>query len=793
MKRSRSHSTAARFTGLPLHLLAIVLSTASLAHATQGTAFKSGPALDAVIEQAIAEDQIPGAVVWIGHKGKVIYRKAYGSRALKPRRERMTLDTIFDAASLTKVVATTASVMKLFEDGKIRMNDPVTKYLPEFQGGNSSITVRHLLTHFSGLRPDVDLEPRWAGYETGVKLAMKDIPVAPPGTRFIYSDINFILLGEIVHRVSGQTLPEFARRHIFLPLGMKTSMFQPPARLRPRIAPTELVDGVILRGVVHDPTTRYMGGVAGHAGLFTTAEDLSRFAEMILGGGERNNVRIFNPLVVRKFSTPQSPADQPILRGFGFDIDSPFSGNRGELFPIGSYGHTGFTGTSLWMDPVSDTYVILLANSVHPRRRPAITSLRARVATVAAAGLGIDLPDVALTGFNETIVGAGMRRTFARNGKTETGLDVLIQEKFALLAGARVGLITNHTGLSLAGQRNIDAMVAAGVNVVAIFSPEHGIAGKEDHENVKNSTDSATGIPIWSLYSGPNRRPSEKMLANVDVLVFDIQDIGARFYTYICTMVNAMEEAAKHGLPFYVLDRPNPITGVHVEGPMLDPDLKSFVGCIVLPLRHGMTAGEIANMVNTEQKLGVKLHVVTMKDWQRGDWFDATGLTWVDPSPNMRSLNAALLYPGVAMLESLRNYSVGRGTDAPFEQIGAEWIRGRELAQYLNSRYIPGVRVYPTRFQPSASNYAGQNIEGVRFVITDRTAFDSYRLGLEIAAALEKLFPGNIAWERTERLIGNRATISALRSGADPRSIIESEGEALRSFVERREKFLIYR
>ncbi len=499
MKRPRSHSTTARLTGVPLYLLAIVLCTASLARATQSTVFKSGPALDAVIEQAIAEDQIPGAVVWIGRKGKVIYRKAYGFRALKPRRERMTLDTIFDAASLTKIVATTASVMKLFEDGKIRMNDPVTKYLPEFQGGNSSITVRHLLTHFSGLRPDVDLEPRWSGYETGVKLAMKDIPVAPPGARFIYSDINFILLGEIVHQISGQKLPEFARRHIFLPLGMRTTMFQPPARLRPRIAPTELVDGVILRGVVHDPTTRYMGGVAGHAGLFTTAEDLSRFAEMMLGGGERNNVRIFNPLVTKKFSTPQSPADQPILRGFGFDIDSPFSGNRGELFPIGSYGHTGFTGTSLWMDPVSDTYVILLANSVHPRRRPAITSLRARVATVAAAGLGIDLPDVALTGFNETIVGAGTRRTFARNGKTETGLDVLIQEKFAPLAGVRVGLITNHTGLSLAGQRNIDAMVAGGVNVVAVFSPEHGIAGKEDHENVENSTDGATGIPIWSL------------------------------------------------------------------------------------------------------------------------------------------------------------------------------------------------------------------------------------------------------------------------------------------------------
>jgi uncharacterized protein YbbC (DUF1343 family)/CubicO group peptidase (beta-lactamase class C family) len=755
--------------------------------------FAGSADLDAIIEQAIKEDQIPGAVLLAAHKGKTLHRKAYGRRALEPRFERMTLSTIFDAASLTKIVATSASIMKLFEEGKIRLNDPVVKYLPEFQDGRSGITVRHLLTHFSGLRPDVDLHPVWSGYDTGVRLALIDKPVAEPGARFIYSDINFILLGEMVRRLGGEGLDEYARRHIFLPLGMTETRFRPPASLVPRIAPTERVDGRMLRGIVHDPTTRYMGGVAGHAGLFTTARDLSRFAQMLLDSGRYSGKRIFSPLTVQKFTTPQSPADQPILRGLGFDIDSPFSGNRGDLFPLGSYGHTGFTGTSVWIDPASRTYVVLLANSVHPKIRPAITSLRARVATTVAAALGIEIPGVLLTGYNETLVGAGLRRAAARNATTATGLDVLAEEGFGRLKDLRVGLITNHTGLTRDGRRGVDAMLAAGINVAALFSPEHGISGREDHENVGHSKDEATGIRIWSLYEGKNRRPNEEMMGGVDAMVFDIQDIGARFYTYMCTMVNAMEEAARRKIPFYVLDRPNPITGTHVEGPMLDPDLRSFVGCVSLPIRHGMTLGEIAALANAEQQIGSDLRIVHMRDWQRGDWMDTTGLTWINPSPNMRSLNAALLYPGVAMLESARNYSVGRGTDAPFEQIGADWIDGAKLANYLNKRHVPGVRVYPVRFRPTASNFAGKDIEGVRFVVTGREAFNSVRLGMEIGAALEKLFPGKLPWDATARLIGNKDTISALRELRDPRAIESDHEEPLRNFLAVRDKYLLYR
>ncbi|MBV9267370.1 MAG: DUF1343 domain-containing protein [Acidobacteriaceae bacterium] len=750
--------------------------------------------VDSQIENAVSTGLIPGAVLVVGRKDGVIYSKAYGSRSLIPKREPMTLDTIFDAASLTKVVATTPCLMKLFEEGKLRLDDPVTKYLPEFQGGKSDITVRLLMTHFSGMPPDIDLVPRWSGYETGIQLALSAKPVAPPGARFIYSDINFVLLGEIVRRLSGETLPEFARREIYDPLGMTDSMFLPSLVLRPRIAPTEIDKdtGQPLHGVVHDPTSRYMGGIAGHAGLFTTAADLAKYAEMFLGLGERNGVRVFEPATMQKFTEPASPADQPILRALGWDMDSPFSSNRGELYPIGSYGHTGFTGTSIWIDPTTNSYIILLTNVVHPNGIKSLSSLRSRVSTVVAASFGLTVPEtVALTGYRETIQGAGVHRDISRNTSTLTGLDVLEASGFAELKGKRVGLITNQTGLDRGGRRNLDVMLASGVNVITVFSPEHGLAGTADAP-VANSRDTRTGVPVVSLYQSSQRRIPPDRLHDLDALVFDIQDVGARFYTYSCTMLYALEDAAKAKRAFYVLDRPNPVTGTHVEGPMLDRDLESFTGCYNIPVRHGMTLGELARMANSEQHWSADLHVIQMSNWQRGDWFDSGMLTWVNPSPNLLSLNAALLYPGIALIECNTNYSVGRGTDAPFEQVGAPWIDAPVLSEKLNSRFIPGVRVYPVRFRPSSSNFAGTEVPGVRFVITDREAFDSTRLGLELAAALNQLFPGHLDFEKCRNLIGNREIVNGLRSGRDASALWSLAQHEAAAFADRRKPYLLY-
>lgn len=733
--------------------------------AVSAQTFPGAADLDSALGQAVREDKIPGAVLLIGHRGSVVYRKAYGYRALVPAKEPMTVDTIFDIASLTKIVATTSGLMKLFEQGKIRLDDPVTNYLPEFQGGHSAITIRDLATHFSGLRPDLTLEPAWTGYQTGIARALIDKPANPPETKFVYSDINFILLGEIVHRLSGLPENEYLKQILFDPLGMRETEYLPSPALTPRIAPTEtLPTGEVLRGVVDDPTSRYMGGVAGHAGVFSTADDLAKFCQMILDGGDG----LFSTAVIRKFTEPQTPMSQPILRGIGWDIQSPYSGVRGELFPLGSFGHTGYTGTSFWIDPASQTYVILLTNSVHPQVRKAITPLRGRIATIVAANVAYEPP--------------GAHEVF-------TGLDVLEMNHFLPFQGKRVGLITNQTGVDRTGERNIDLMRAAGVNVTALFSPEHGIAGVEDHENIGNSVDTKTGIKVWSLYD-KTRRPTPEMLRGLDVLVFDIQDVGARFYTYESTMIYAMEEAAKARLPFYVLDRPNPITGIHVEGPMLDPDKLSFTGSFPLPLRHGMTMGELATMVNGEKHLNADLHVVRMTGWNRGDWFDSTELPWIDPSPNIRSLNQATLYPGVAMLEGSTNLSVGRGTDAPFEQLGADWIDGPALALYLNARGIPGVRFYPVHFTPASSHFGGKTIEGVRFTLTNRDIFSASRLGLELGHALATLYPQKIVFESDKNLIGSGAVMRSLATGTDAAPAADV---GIRPFLEMRGKYLLYR
>jgi uncharacterized protein YbbC (DUF1343 family) len=578
----------------------------------------------------------------------------------------------------------------------------------------------------------------------------------------------------------------------------------------------------MLRGVVHDPTARRMGGVAGHAGLFSTADDLATFAQALLNGGDG----ILSAPMVEKMTTPEQPPTAPVLRGFGWDIDSPFSSNRGDLLPVGGFGHTGFTGTSMWIDPTTQSYIILLTNAVHPRVKGNAIALRSKVATAIAAALPLTVSEKdelrwkSITGYNEGQNAA--RRMSVRNGSAKTGIDVLEERGFlgwlrdapqaagtvaktplpakdasgaAIQARKRIGVLTNQTGVDSSGRRTIDVLASVpGVTLQAIFSPEHGVTGTLDTTHIGDTKDAATGVTVTSVYGGTDaaRRPSIEVMKSLDAVVIDIQDAGARFYTYETTLGYFLEAAAAANVEVVVLDRPNPITGSFVQGPVADTGRESFTNYWTLPVRHGMTLGELAKMFNAERHINARLTVIPMEGWQRGDWFDSTGLLWVNPSPNLRSLTAASLYPGVALIEGT-NISVGRGTDNPFELVGAPWVKGRELAAYLNGRGIFGVRFVPVAFTPTASNYNGQICEGVNVIVTDRNAVDAPELGIELAAALKKLYPADFKMERMAELLVNQAAYEGLVAGEDPRRIAQDWQEELEKFEVVRKKYLIYR
>jgi uncharacterized protein YbbC (DUF1343 family)/CubicO group peptidase (beta-lactamase class C family) len=756
--------------------------------------------VDLLVQEQINDQAITGAVLLVGHRGRIVHQKAFGLRATSPRPETMTLDTIFDLASLTKVVATTPSVMRLIQYGQIRLDEPVAHYIPDFgMNGKDAVTVRQLLTHYSGLRPDIDLNPPWVGRDTAFRLAHEEKLQAPQGSIFIYSDTNFIVLGELVQRLSGMSLDQYADVHIFQPLGMKHTRYLPPPQWKSKIAETFAPDRKqILRGVVHDPRADRMGGVAGHAGVFSTAGDLALYAQALI-----SRKSILDGDIIDKMTTPQQPPNATEVRGLGWDIDSSFSSNRGSLLPVGSFGHTGYTGTSMWVDPYTNTYVILLTNSVLPRQGPAIISLRARVATAVAAALHLDVtsPDrerqLSITGYNEAA--SASRRLAARNGHVLTGIDVLEQDNFASLKQDKtqmtIGLLTNNTGVDGQGKRTIDVLAnAPGVKLVAVFAPEHGIFGAQDDLKVGNTTDSVTGVPVYSMYGGTDakKRPPLDVLKTLDAVVFDIQDAGARFYTYPATLGYLLEAAAQTNTEVIVLDRPDPVNGSFVQGNMSQAEFESFTSYHPTPIRFGMTLGELAQMYNVERKIGARLRVIPMQGWLRGDWFDSTGIVWINTSPNLRSVNEAELYTGVALVEGT-NVSVGRGTDTPFEVMGAPWIDPRVYSDYMNARLIPGVRFVPVTFTPVSGPYQNQLCKGVNIIVTDRTVLDAPEMGIELAAALKKLYPDNWKMEHMISALSNQQVFDQLAAGDDPRSIAQGWQDDLEKFKAVREKYLIYK
>ncbi len=866
-----------------------------------------------LITKAIADKKLPGAVVVIGHNGKIAFEQAYGNRKLagepglhgETAAEPMTEDTIFDMASLSKVISTTTAILQLYEQGKLDLDAPVAKYLPAFaQNGKDKITVRELMTHYSGLPEDVDLKDDWGlkapDKAEGIRRAMAAVPYGPPGLTFKYSDINFITLGALVEMVSGERLNDYAVAHIFQPLGMSDTRYygaqcscpgDPPPYghepVRPacvpqqdlaphtidpcslealpvclrnvcripsldRIAPTAHDDESklhpelnpnfdhLLRGVVHDPTTRRMGGVAGHAGVFSTAADTARFAQALLDKLlydkgpfplKQSTLKLATspqePATAIHTATVFTPDGKPTTgtasRGLGWDLNTAFSRPRGEVFPIttkehpGSFGHTGFTGTSLWIDPTTDTYVILLANAIHPRGAPPISPLRGLVATAAAQILrGQAAATIASGPGTINIRQQSYGLTVPPVTHVSTGIEMLESTRFEAFrdAAARhgghlhAGLLTNQTGLDYSGRRTVDilakdaAAAVPGFSLKALFTPEHGLFGKQDTENLKAEEDSVTHLPVLNLY-GPkpsDKRPKPTDLANLDAVIIDLQDAGVRFYTYetiVGYFVEAAAEAKKNGhdLEIIVLDRPTLTASLAPNGPISDPGLESYVNYMVEPSTPAMTLGELAKFVNGEIKSLATVTVVPMQNWSRTEFFEDTGLPWTNPSPNLKSARAAVVYPGVGLAETT-NISVGRGTETPFEHIGAPWIKSKELADYLNGRNVPGILVTPATLTiaEDANKYPshGQTIPGIHFEVTDRKTFDAPEFGLELLAALHHLYPLQFQLTKAQTILCSAYTLDHLQQGDDPRTIMAGWVAPLKAFDFRRQKYLLY-
>ncbi|MCA9666118.1 MAG: DUF1343 domain-containing protein [Myxococcales bacterium] len=714
--------------------------------------------LDALLRDALRRKIIPAAQLVVVRRGRVVYRRAVGGAKL---------DTIFDLASVTKVVATVTSVLQLVERGKLRLDDPVAKHLRWLGPDKRSITVRQLLLHISGLhsvvaKGDLTFDPKII-----LRRIKRSRVRAAPGTRVKYSDAGFILLAALVEKLSGKRFDRYVRSHILAPLGMCSAGFAPPRRVRARlITPWPRGRWKHKDGIVYDPLSERMRGIAGHAGLYATADDLARFGLALLRGGKLANRRVLSRASIRAM-TQRHALPGGRTRGLGWIVSRS-----------GRFGHTGFTGTSIFIDPRADTVVVLLTNRTYLELRkdvhPSVSRLRRRV--------------------HALVRGALLRGRRRRGGRVRVGLDVLVAEKLKRLHGRRVALVTNRTAIDARGRWIGEIFDAArDVSLVALFAPEHGLSARVDRRirDGKWRTPSGRSVPVYSLF-GRRQRPTSKTLAGVDTIVFDVAAIGVRYYTYIATMGWSMRAAARHKLRFVVLDRPNPLGAVKLSGPVARYRLGHATRYHALPVRYGMTMGELSLLLDRERRIGAKPEVIKVRGWRRAQRFDRQGLRWVNPSPNIRSWRQALTYGAVGLVEGT-NVAVGRGTDSPFLWLGAPWIDGVKLARALNALGLAGAYFVPEARTPRSSRHRRKRCDGVRLLLLDAARFDVGRTGAAIALALRRLFAAHWHTAQLIKLVADPSVNSAILAGKPLSQVVALWRQDLRAFAARRRRYLLYR
>jgi len=715
--------------------------------------------LDALLRDAVQQNLTPSAVLLVMRQGEKIYHNAQGDASLQ---------SIFDLASLTKVVATTTSIAFLIDSNKLTFDTSLKKIFPGVYGRDKQdITIKQLLLHTAGFPPMV-----WPGKLTDdlpiiLRRIQKVKLLAAPGTHYRYSDVGFILLGEIVKAVSGQPLDQFAKNHIFHPLGMCSTQFFPKGMNSPQIVAAWPSEGKI--GEVYDPLAARMGGIAGHAGLFSTAEDLAILGQLLLNRGNFEKKKFLSKNIVNAMLSPRNlPLESDGVRALGWDMSSTHAGCRGRL-STAAFGHTGYTGTSLWIDPEHQLIVILLTNRTHLKTPPDLTPLRQRIHDVIVTHL-IRMP----------------------SKPVRTGFDQLTATDRTFFDGKKIGLITNRAAVDKSGRWIGEWLLdQPNFTIQSIFVPEHGLSASLDQKIVdQRLLYKKRTISVFSLF-GDQRAPSVDSLNGIDLLLFDIPSVGVRFYTYLNTLGRSLEVAAHHKIPFVILDRPNPLGGEQIDGPVAFSDRQTSTNYHPLPIRFGLTMGELALLYNSEKKLGASIKIVRNSGWQRAMQFDAMNLPWRSPSPNIRSWLQALLYTGIGLLEST-NLSVGRGTKTPFQWIGAPWLNSQSLSLAMNQANLAGVYFIPETNTPTATLFRKELCQGIRIIVTDPKKIDPIKIAISIMLWIRKHHVTDWNTDELYRLFHHPPTVQAILNGDSIENIVALWQAGLAQFQRVRTQYLLY-